>query len=222
MSKSVKPSHFNAKPQSGGGKVRLTTADLVVLSVLLERSMHGYEVHATLERRQVRDWAEVSKAQIYYSLDKLVRLDLIEELSLPCSSLGPERKVFQANQLGQSHLQEALTANSWTQTRSQQPFLTWLALSWQASPEAALSQLERRRAHLLQTLAIEKDTLESVRAEVGHDYHEAVWMLTLVMEQLELELKWLERVQQQWPMRRPAAKKPRPAKNKEERRREGH
>ncbi len=55
----------------------LTIPDLVILSLLDERPRHGYDVNAELERRQVRDWAAVSRPQIYYSLDKLARLGLI-------------------------------------------------------------------------------------------------------------------------------------------------
>ena len=50
---------------------RLTPADLVVLGLLLERPMHGYEVNQELARREVGDWAGVSRPQVYYSLRKL-------------------------------------------------------------------------------------------------------------------------------------------------------
>jgi hypothetical protein len=30
--------------------------------------------------------------------------------------------------------------------------------------------------------------------EVGHPYHEAVWMLQLVIEQMESEQRWVERI----------------------------
>src|SRR5437016_10103051 len=58
-------------------QTRLTIPDLVILSLLAERPMHGYEVNATLENRKIRDWAAVSRPQIYYSLDKLTSLGLI-------------------------------------------------------------------------------------------------------------------------------------------------
>ena len=50
---------------------KVTTPDLVLLSLLAERAMHGYEANALLEFRKVRDWAGVSRPQVYYSLDKL-------------------------------------------------------------------------------------------------------------------------------------------------------
>jgi hypothetical protein len=42
--------------------------------------------------------------------------------------------------------------------------------------------------------------------EVGHPYHEAVWMLKLVIAQMELELKWLDRIDRETSKRAPARK----------------
>src|SRR6267143_5716823 len=80
--------------------MRLTTPDLVILSLLAERPMHGYEVNATLENRKIRDWAAVSRPQIYYSLDKLTGLGLIRVTEDAASSAGPERRVFQTTEEG--------------------------------------------------------------------------------------------------------------------------
>ena len=49
----------------------LTPADLVVLGLLLEGPRHGYGVNQELARREVGDWAGVSRPQVYYSLRKL-------------------------------------------------------------------------------------------------------------------------------------------------------
>src|SRR5258708_22356386 len=116
------------------GGMRLTTPDLVILSLLAERPMHGYEVNATLENRKIRDWAAVSRPQIYYSLDKLTGLGLIRAILEDSPSAGPERRVLQTTEQGRKRLADALESIHWTRTLVHQPFLTWLALSWQARP----------------------------------------------------------------------------------------
>src|SRR5437762_3815656 len=186
---------------------RLTTPDLVILSLLAERPMHGYEVNATLENRKIRDWAAVSRPQIYYSLDKLTGLGLIRAIAEDSPSAGPERRVFQTTEQGRRRLADALEGAHWTRTRVHQPFLTWLALSWQARPRAFQKQLEQRRLFLERQLAEEQATLKDVLKEVGHPYHEAVWMLKLVIAQMELELKWLDRIDRETSKRAPAKKK---------------
>ncbi len=188
---------------------RLTTPDLVILSLLAERPMHGYETNTTLEDRKIRDWAAVSRPQVYYSLDKLTRLGLIRVTEDASSSAGPERRVFQTTEEGRQRLADALESPHWTNARVHEPFQTWLALSWQARPRAFAQQLKRRRKHLEEKLIEEKATLEDVLKEVGHPYHEAVWMLRLVIAQTELELKWLEQIERETPKRAPARKRKR-------------
>ena len=70
-------------------KTALTVPDLVLLSLLAEQPMHGYQANLELERRQVQDWAGVSRPQVYYSLEKLTRLGLIAEVGDHEPPLGP-------------------------------------------------------------------------------------------------------------------------------------
>jgi DNA-binding PadR family transcriptional regulator len=196
--------------QQGGGEpasgTRLTTPDLVILSLLAERPMHGYEANATLETRKIRDWAAVSRPQIYYSLEKLTRLGLIGVTDDGSSSAGPERRVFQTTEAGRRRLADALETPRWATTKVHQPFLTWLALSWQARPRAFAQQVRRRRKFLEQQKTQEQATLQDVLQEVGHPYHEAVWMLKLAIARIELELKWLDQIERETSKRAPAKK----------------
>jgi DNA-binding PadR family transcriptional regulator len=185
---------------------RLTTPDLIILSLLAERPMHGYEANATLEDRKIREWAAVSRPQIYYSLDKLTRLELIRVSEAEGPSAGPERRVFETTAAGRRRLADALETGKWTTTRVHQPFLTWLALSWQARPRIFQQQVKRREDFLRKQLALQQATLRDVLAEVGHPSHEAVWMLKLMIEQTQAELQWLEGVAREAAKRAPARK----------------
>jgi DNA-binding PadR family transcriptional regulator len=175
-------------------KRELTTPDLVLLSLLAERPMHGYGANLELERRQVRDWAGISRPQVYYSLEKLARLGLVRAGENDAPQAGPERQVFASAAKGRAALADALEREDWTTQRERPPFLTWVALSWQARPGVFQKQLERRRAFLEKELARESETLRAIRKEVGHRFHEAVWMVSLTMQQFRVELKWLRKL----------------------------
>ena len=187
-----------------GNETRLTTPDLVILSLLAERPMHGYEVNATLEDRKIREWAPFSRPQIYYSLDKLTRLGLIRVGADESPAAGPERRVFETTASGRDRLADALESKHWVDNRVHQPFLIWLALSWQARPRAFRKQLTERRKILEARLSEERATLKDVLDEVGHPYHEAVWMLQLVIEQTENEKRWVNRLLKEAEKRAPA------------------
>jgi DNA-binding PadR family transcriptional regulator len=216
-------------------KRELTTPDLVLLSLLAERPLHGYQANAELERREVRDWAGISRPQVYYSIEKLASLGLIRtndartndartnelrknelrknelrknkvratETDSP--GAGPERRVFQTTAKGRAALADALEREEWTAHRERPPFLTWIALSWQARPGVFRQQIKRRRKFLENELSREEATLLSIKKEVGHRFHEAVWMVSLIIEQFRGELRWLRKLERELP-RRAAAK----------------
>ena len=175
-------------------KLAWTTPDLVLLSLLAERPMHGYQANAELERREIRDWAGISRPQVYYSLEKLARADLIRSLETDAPAAGPERSSFATTAKGRAALADALEREEWTTQRDRPVFLTWVALSWQARPAVFERQIQRRQKFLEREVAREKETLRSILEEVGHPYHEAVWMVSLMIEQFKTELRWLKRV----------------------------
>ena len=186
----------------------LSTPDLVLLSLLAERPMHGYEANAELERRQVREWAGISRPQVYYSLDKLLRRRLIRATAGAAPQAGPDRRVFTTTAQGRAALADALEADGWTIGRDRPPFLAWMALSWKARPGVFERQLRRRQRVVQQQLANAEATLRAVRREVGHPFHEAVWMLTLIVAQVRAEGRWLRRVVKESDRRAPALHPP--------------
>jgi DNA-binding PadR family transcriptional regulator len=167
--------------------------------------MHGYQANAELEQREVRDWAGISRPQVYYSLEKLGRLGLVRASESALPAAGPERSVFETTGKGRVALADALQSEEWATHRERPPFLTWVALSWQARPAVVRLQIERRREFLENELSREEATLRSIKKEVGHRFHEAVWMVSLMIEQFRGELRWLRKLERELP-RRAAAK----------------
>src|SRR5262249_29990193 len=153
-------------------KSALTVPDLVLLSLLAEHPMHGYQANMELERRQVQDWAGISRPQVYYSLEKLARLGLVADAGDQEPALGPERRIFSTTAKGRAALATALEREDWTTQRDRPPFLTWMALSWQARSGVFQRQLKRREDFLKAELARELATLRAVEKEVGHGFHE--------------------------------------------------
>jgi DNA-binding PadR family transcriptional regulator len=177
----------------------LTAADLVVLSLLTERPMHGYELNRELERREVQDWAEVSRPQVYYSLKKLADHGFIAQVGTPGgdASLGPERSTFQSTATGRRALGNALARPDWAVQRPPPPFLTWLALSTRADKSVVREQVKRRREFLETQLKKEKETLKAIKADTGEMVQIAALMVTLTLRQFEAELSWLREVERE-------------------------
>jgi len=178
--------------------------DLVLLSLLAEKPMHGYEANQELQRRQIQDWAGISRPQVYYSLDKLARLQLVHGTDSDAPQAGPERRVFATTAKGRAALADALERGDWAVQRERPPFLTWIALSWQARPGVFEEQISRRQEYLETELAREEETLRAIKKEVGHRFHEAVWMVSLMIDQFRTELRWLRKLSKELRRREPA------------------
>ena len=184
----------------------LTAADLVVLGLLLERPMHGYEVNQELARREVHDWAGVSRPQVYYSLRKLADAGHIgpapgraagaERGSAERGSAegGPERRVYRVTAAGRRAYAAALARPEWATQRPPPPFVTWLVLATHADPAVRARQLARRRAFLEAEAMRERATLAAILAGTGPTVVVAALVVSLTIRQFEAELAWLGEV----------------------------
>jgi DNA-binding PadR family transcriptional regulator len=86
--------------------------ELVVLGLLNEMSMHGYQLYHEIEKRNMEAWAQVNLASVYNTLDRLRRGKMVEAKKEKPGKM-PEREVFQITPKGKKELsrqvEEALT-----------------------------------------------------------------------------------------------------------------
>jgi DNA-binding PadR family transcriptional regulator len=130
-------------------------------------------------------------------------LGLISAADAPEPPAGPERRVYTATAKGRATLADALENKDWAAPRDRPPFLTWVALSWQARP-GVFEKLQHRTRFLEEELTRKQTTLRAIRKEVGHRYHEAVWMVRLMILQFRTELRWLQELSAEMHRRGPA------------------
>lgn len=169
----------------------LTTADLVVLSLLSERPMHGYEVVKEYARQEVADWAAVSRPHVYYALQKLAECGHVEAVA---SSRTPDprgKTVYRIADEGVQALRVALASEAWSQSRTPTAFDTWLGLSIHARPADKRRVLAARRAYLMEQIAKEKQTAAEITLDGGNRARVAAVMVGLCIERFETELRWL-------------------------------
>ncbi len=170
----------------------LTLPDLVVLSLLSEQAMHGYQLVSELELRDVQDWAAISRPQVYYSLKKLFSLKFIFLTSELEPALGPEKQTYRINEKGRDALQANLSRTDWATQRPPPPFQTWMALSAHLPKPIVKNLFASRRNFLCEQLAREKKTLQEFAGETGAMTVAGKLMVELCIKTFELELSWLD------------------------------
>jgi DNA-binding PadR family transcriptional regulator len=87
--------------------VELTSAELTLLGLLVEKPRHGYELEEVIATRGMRDWTEIGFSSIYYLLGKLRKRGLVEETDARADRPATARKVYAATADGRLACAEA-------------------------------------------------------------------------------------------------------------------
>ncbi|MGW4501052.1 PadR family transcriptional regulator [Micromonospora sp. NPDC004336] len=72
--------------------MELTSAELTVLGLIVERPRHGYDLEQVIEQRGIRQWSDVGFSSIYYLLAKLEKRGLVHVPEAPAAAKS--RRVF--------------------------------------------------------------------------------------------------------------------------------
>ena len=155
-----------------GVRERLTDADLVVLGMLSTGPMHGHGMWSRLTECNIEDWAEVSRAQVYYSLNKLAKKKLISPGKETSAETARERQTWKITPEGRRALKSTLASDHWTTSRRVSPFVTWVGWSALASPAARKKVVAKRRAFIESELHREHKTQHGITPQTNTNMHE--------------------------------------------------
>lgn len=90
-------------------RASLPDSAFIVLALIAERDVHGYELQRLVHDRGFRFWTNVKRSSIYNALTLLERLDCI--VAHVESAEGPERRVYRITERGLELLRSEATAH---------------------------------------------------------------------------------------------------------------
>ena len=168
----------------------LTQNDLLVLSLLLERPMHGYEISQAIKAGEIEVWFEISTAAVYYSLNKLRRGGMIAE-ARSRGNIG-EKTIYHVTEQGR----EQFFASAEALLDSQEPIRTEYDLGifiLNRLPQARALELLQNRIAFLQKWSA---GLEQKRDEVkAQPLQQAILQHAIATARLDID--WLTGITQQ-------------------------
>ena len=157
---------------------------LLLLGLLRQASMHGYQLMEFIERN-LSTCTDIKKPTAYLALDRLAQQGWVEEHEVR-EGKRPPRKVYTITTQGEAEFLRLLALNLATYTPAKFPHDLGLAFADALPPAEVARLLEQRRARLQGELAAAR----SAPAHAG--------ALQLLVEHsvvhLESELAWLDRV----------------------------
>ena len=136
----------------------LTDAELVILSLIHEQPMHGYQIEQQITLRNMRAWTDLATSSIYYLLGKLEEKGLIEKSPEIHEDPGDRpKKVYQTTKSGRSAWKDA-TLGALRQPRTTYTnFLMGVHNLWDIPPAEALDAVSEYRDWLVSDLQRQKD-----------------------------------------------------------------
>ena len=157
-----------------------------VLASLADAPAHGYEIKRGLEERFGAAVAPLNIGQVYTTLQRLQRDELVEDANVAPDG-GRERRVYRLTPAGRRALEEWVGTASGP-TRLRDDFFMKLVFAREIGLAAPAELIGRQRALYLSALA----ELERVLADGGEDSITALVVEGAALH-LEADLKWLDR-----------------------------
>jgi DNA-binding PadR family transcriptional regulator len=157
-----------------------------VLASLATAPAHGYEIKRGLEERFGSAVAPLNVGQVYTTLQRLQRDDLVEDAQVAPDG-GRDRRVYRLTAAGRRALEEWVGTASGP-TRLRDDFFMKLVFAREIGLAEPGELIGRQRALYLSALA----DLERVLADGGEDPTTALVVEGAALH-LEADLKWLDR-----------------------------
>ncbi len=170
----------------------MTNAEFAILSLIVEKSRHGYEIEQVIEERGMRNWTEIGFSSIYYLLKKLEASDLVISHSQIAEGRGPARKVFSATDRGVEACRKATLESLSTPHRCYPPIQLGLSNLPMMTTQESISAL---KIHL-DGLNERKKSVEGSRDASEHPANAAM-MFAYSLAVINAQISWLEQTIQQ-------------------------
>lgn len=140
----------------------LTDGELVVLSLICEQPLHGYQLEQRIAERNMRAWTDLSTSSIYYILGRLEKKGFIEKQDSSPFERGIPRKTYRITDKGEAEWERAtlhaLSSPAITYTN----FLMGLHNLWKIPPAEALQAVQSYRQWLEDDLERQRAALNSM------------------------------------------------------------
>lgn len=165
-----------------------TKIDLLLLGLLLDRPMHGYELYQHIQSEEIDAWFNVSMAGVYYSLGKLRDQGLVVE-SQQRGGRSTRKSIYHLTEEGRSEFFEAMRAQAVSEEPAYLDYDLVIYLLNKLPLPRATALLEQHQTHLSEQAGQIEAALASKRASGDSPLTLAV--LDHKRRYLEMEQAWL-------------------------------
>lgn len=174
------------------GASTLTPLALAAMELLHDGPKHPYEIHQTMQEREVWRLLKLTTGSLYHAIDRLERDGLIEAVETSREGRRPERTTYELTGAGRDAFAQRLRAMVAEPATEYPQYAVAVAFLHTLSRPDALVQLRRRAMALEATIAADHVYRDRL-TELG--VHELYWAdVDLRTRQRETELAWTKQL----------------------------
>lgn len=167
---------------------------LAVLTLLVERPMHPYEMASTLRERHKEQSVKLNYGSLYTVVETLQREGLIEARGTVREGRRPERTVYEITDSGRTKMLDWLHELVVQPAKEYPRFMAGLTFMGILGPADAIAALRERARHLDERNRAERAKFAEL---TSHDNDQRLPRLFLIEHEYELamreaELRWIE------------------------------
>ena len=167
-----------------------TKVETVVLGLLAEQPMHGYDVLERFRQRGMGFWVELSRASVYQVLRRLEREGLVTGRN-QAGRAGPDRRIFRITRSGRARLGEGVAQMSAALVPYETEAGAALGFVHVVPAPTAGRAIDARERALRDLLDAVRTELDRPAAERDRGRPVSIAMLELQAQLAETELAWL-------------------------------
>ncbi|MFI6165578.1 PadR family transcriptional regulator [Nocardia sp. NPDC051052] len=170
----------------------MSTTRLLLLGVLMDRPLHGYEVRRTLELWGAEGWANVAYGSIYFGLRRMAGEGLVEVVGEESRGQGAPRTVYAITDSGEAEFHRLLRHHWWEVKPPADPFQTALTFMQHLERPELLAAL-RHRTTVLEGHLERLDYVSGQKIDAGAPAHIAE-NIRLGTAHVTAALSWLKEI----------------------------
>lgn len=162
----------------------MTKNDLVVLGLLREQPMYGYQIKQQIEERHLDHWAHVSLASIYNTLNRLEKRELIAARQEKVGKM-PERTVYRLTSKGEKGLARLVEKALISSKAPEDDFSVGVAFMYGLDMERAENCLREKLELLRRHLVHLKEELQAYKGYIPFNWAS---LIRVGMGHIQLEI----------------------------------
>ena len=164
---------------------------LLILGMLMEGPMHGYDLKKTVEER-AGDFTDYKFGSVYFALKKLTEQKLTKVVDITAEGARPQKKIYQITDKGKKAFIKLLKERFVTFDRTYYPIDECLFFSYYLDKETVEGSLNRQLNTCTKAIDYLQEHIKSMSADDAQKY-KAQLIIEHSLMHMKAEKDWLEK-----------------------------